>query len=108
MAPGGDRAGHGRLPGGDQSACRDPGQADVLAQHFTGVHPDHRGLGIALALKCLVTRYAQQNGYRRVTTATQETNAAMLAVNRRLGFRVAYSHLRRERFPGHSRRTADV
>lgn len=55
-----------------------------------------------------VTRYAQQSGFHRVITATQEANAAMRAVNRRLDFAVAYNHLRLELRPGHSLHLTDV
>ncbi|MBP2019341.1 hypothetical protein J2Z79_002768 [Symbiobacterium terraclitae] len=34
--------------------------------------------------------------------------AMMRALNRRLGFTVAYSHLRLERLPGHPRSPSDV
>jgi GNAT superfamily N-acetyltransferase len=54
---------------------------------LTGVRREYRRLGIALALKVKGIEYAKQRGYKRMVTWNDSTNAAMLAVNLKLGFR---------------------
>lgn len=54
---------------------------------FTGVHPDHRGRGIALALKARCARRALERGYQQMQTFNHVNNPAMLAVNTRIGYR---------------------
>lgn len=53
---------------------------------FTGTHPRHRGGGLALAVKraSLVAQAAA--GITTCGTGNDDANAAMLAVNRRLGY----------------------
>jgi GNAT superfamily N-acetyltransferase len=53
---------------------------------FTGTLRTHRGRGLARAVKLASIRWARQNGITMMATTNDETNAAMLAVNRRLGF----------------------
>ncbi len=53
----------------------------------TGVLSSHRRRGIARVLKMLVTRYAAQQGIPYVHTDNRADNAAMLAINRELGFK---------------------
>lgn len=67
-----------------------PSDPTVIRQHFTGVHPDHRGQGIgkyikARMLRHLATRHAD-DGLESVRTGTAESNAAMRAINDRMGF----------------------
>lgn len=54
---------------------------------FTGVRRAHRGRGLAQALKLLSTEYAKRQGWEKVGTSNNARNPAMLAVNRKLGFR---------------------
>jgi GNAT superfamily N-acetyltransferase len=54
---------------------------------FTGTLRDYRGRGLALAVKLGSIHWAAENGVTSLVTTNDETNAAMLAVNRRLGYR---------------------
>ncbi len=61
------------------------GGANCFSQHLTGVHPDYRRRGIALALKLRTVEYAQQQGGERILTSSD--NPAMRDLNQKLGFR---------------------
>jgi GNAT superfamily N-acetyltransferase len=56
---------------------------------FTGTMRAHRGRGLALAVKLASIGWAAQNGIVQLATRNDETNAPMLAINRRLGYRPA-------------------
>jgi mycothiol synthase len=59
-----------------------------LAEHgLTAVLRSHRDRGIATALKQALIHWAVANGYTELTTWTQDENAAMQAVNVKLGYR---------------------
>ena len=63
-------------------------RVDGLAEHgLTAVRRSHRGRGIATALKQAVIHWAAENGYRELSTWTQDGNAAMQAVNLKVGYR---------------------
>jgi mycothiol synthase len=63
-------------------------RVDGLAEHgLTAVRRSHRGRGIATALKQALIQWAAATGYRELTTWTQDGNAAMQAVNLKLGYR---------------------
>lgn len=70
---------------GMSSLWRD-GTGKHLDVDFTGVQREYRGQQIALALKVLGLRYAQQQGYVSVRTTNDPQNAPMLAINAKLGF----------------------
>jgi GNAT superfamily N-acetyltransferase len=57
------------------------------ANMFTGTMPGYRGRGLALAVKLGSIRWAVAHGVTSMVTANDETNAPMLAINRRLGYR---------------------
>jgi mycothiol synthase len=60
---------------------------DGLAEHgLTAVLRSHRRRGIATALKRAQLRWAAEHGYRELATWTQDRNAAMQAVNVKLGY----------------------
>jgi GNAT superfamily N-acetyltransferase len=56
------------------------------ANAFTATLPQFRGRGFALAAKIATMRWAAANGITRVSTANDDTNAPMLAINARLGY----------------------
>jgi mycothiol synthase len=63
-------------------------RVDGLAEHgLTAVRRSHRGRGIATSLKQALIHWAGANGYNELTTWTQDGNAAMQAVNLKLGYR---------------------
>jgi mycothiol synthase len=63
-------------------------RTDGLAEHgLTAVLRSHRGRRIATALKRAQLRWAGKHGYRELATWTQDGNAAMQAVNLKLGYR---------------------
>jgi mycothiol synthase len=64
-----------------------PANPDVLEHGFTAVVRNHRGRGIAIALKRTQLAWAAEHGYRRLITYTQEGNEAMRAINEKLGYR---------------------
>jgi GNAT superfamily N-acetyltransferase len=53
---------------------------------FTGTSREHRARGLALAVKLATTLWAAENGVTQIVTMNDETNAPMLALNRRLGY----------------------
>jgi len=57
-----------------------------LHQVLTGTRREHRGKGIAFALKLKVIEYAQKKGYDRIKTENSTLNAQMLGINTKLGF----------------------
>ena len=63
----------------------DEGTAEHL---LTCVRRDWRGRGVAGALKSAQIAWARQAGIRRLVTSNDAPNAAMLAVNQRLGYQV--------------------
>jgi GNAT superfamily N-acetyltransferase len=56
---------------------------------FTGTLREFRGRGLGLAAKTASLRWAAQNGVTYISTINDETNAPMLAINNRLGYKPA-------------------
>lgn len=75
---------------------------------FTGTMRAHRGRGLGFAAKLASIDWAARNGIVQLATRNDETNAPMLAINRKLGYvphgrRVEYSvQLERKRPLGES------
>jgi GNAT superfamily N-acetyltransferase len=53
---------------------------------FTATLPEFRGRGLATRAKLRTMRWAAENGITSMTTTNDDSNEAMLAVNRKLGF----------------------
>jgi GNAT superfamily N-acetyltransferase len=53
----------------------------------TWVHADYRGQGVAFALKLVACRWALTKGVKKIVTGNDSSNAPMLAINTKLGFR---------------------
>jgi GNAT superfamily N-acetyltransferase len=58
-----------------------------LYQGLTGVLREYRGRGIAVALKLKVIEFARNNKYEKLKTWNDSTNAPMLGINIKLGFK---------------------
>lgn len=54
---------------------------------LTGVTKNHRGRGLAQAVKAMAITDALKRGYKEIRTSNDSRNADMLAVNRKLGFK---------------------
>ena len=54
---------------------------------FTATLPEFRGRGLALAAKIATMQWAAANGIEQVSTANDDTNKPMLAINERLGYK---------------------
>lgn len=62
------------------------GSPRSLNHDMTGALRDYRGRGLATLLKVRAARFAQANGYERMTATNDLSNAPMLAINARLGY----------------------
>jgi RimJ/RimL family protein N-acetyltransferase len=56
------------------------------ANMFTGTQRAYRGRGLGLAVKLASIAWAREHGITQIATRNDETNAPMLAINRRLGY----------------------
>ena len=72
---------------GESCLWRNLTYADVLQQGITGVLREHRGQGVAMALKMRGLRYARERGYREIRTFNDTSNRPMLRINEAMGFK---------------------
>jgi GNAT superfamily N-acetyltransferase len=78
---------------GGTEVTYEPWAPATVSQQNTGIHPDHRGLGLAKWVKAamLLRVRAERPGVERIRTSNAFSNAPMLAINDALGFRVISS-----------------
>jgi ribosomal protein S18 acetylase RimI-like enzyme len=62
-------------------------QAGSLYIQSTGLLPQYRGEGLGTRIKAWQIEYAKQNRFRRIVTNCRESNAAMISVNKKFGFK---------------------
>ena len=67
---------------------------------FTGTRPEARGRGLALRVKTAALQALAQAGVTRCATGNDATNAAMIAINDRLGYRRLATTYAAVRAPG--------
>jgi GNAT superfamily N-acetyltransferase len=87
----------GQLYIGHSHLMKLPSDPQNLIQGLTATLREFRGEGIATALKIKGIEYAKKNGYQGIYTSSRDTNEAMQAVNRKLGWRPYYSEVRLEK-----------
>jgi mycothiol synthase len=71
---------------GESCLWKNLSYTDVLQQGITGVLREHRGKGVAMALKMRGLRYAREKGYREIRTFNDTLNRPMLRINEAMGF----------------------
>jgi ribosomal protein S18 acetylase RimI-like enzyme len=54
----------------------------------TGILPAFQGMGLGQLLKSWQIAYAGLNGFTRIVTNTRKRNAAMIALNKKFGFKI--------------------
>lgn len=64
-----------------------------LTQGFTGVKRDYRRRGLATALKISAIAYAQAHGYQLMQSFNKPEQAAIRALNEKLGFELMFEHV---------------
>ena len=69
-----------------------------LTEGFTGVKREYRRRGLATALKVSGVIYAQSHGYRMIQSFNRPEQAAMRALNEKLGFVMIFEHVMLEKF----------
>jgi GNAT superfamily N-acetyltransferase len=74
-----------------QEDLREDGENDAQAGtvyiQSTGLLRAYRGQGLGKRIKEWQIEYARRNGFRRVVTNCRESNAAMISINEKFGFR---------------------
>jgi mycothiol synthase len=77
---------HGDRPVGVARLWSSKEEPDILTQDLTGVVPEYRGQGIAMALKLKTVEFARAQGKREIRTWNDTMNRAMLRINEAMGF----------------------
>jgi len=73
---------------GDGENTAQPGTVYIQS---TGLLGAYRGRGLGKRIKAWQIEYAKQNGFRRMVTNCRESNAAMISINKKFGFRAIRS-----------------
>jgi len=71
-----------------QSGAGNPKLPGSLYIASTGILPPFQGQGLGQLFKAWQLAYARRQGYTRIVTNTRKSNAAMIALNRKFGFRI--------------------
>ena len=71
------------LRGGGENAAQ-PGTVYIQS---TGLLQEYRGQGLGKRIKEWEIEYAKRNGFSRIVTNCRESNARMISINERFGFR---------------------
>lgn len=69
---------------GDGENAAQPGTVYIQS---TGLLREYRGRGLGKRIKEWEIEYARRNGFRRIVTNCRESNAVMISINERFGFR---------------------
>jgi ribosomal protein S18 acetylase RimI-like enzyme len=69
---------------GDGENALQPGTIYIQS---TGLLPAYRGQGLGKRIKEWEIEHARRNGFRRIVTNCRESNAAMISINEKCGFR---------------------
>jgi GNAT superfamily N-acetyltransferase len=83
----------GRLSGHTEIAYY-PSYPEIIFQRGSGVRPEFRGEGRGKMLKAAMLLYIKDNypKAKKMTVSNAEVNAAILSINKRIGFRKYKSH----------------
>ena len=74
--------------GEDGGNAAQPGTVYIQS---TGLLRAYRGLGLGNRIKAWQIEYARRNGFRRMVTNCRESNARMISINEKFGFRAIRS-----------------
>jgi ribosomal protein S18 acetylase RimI-like enzyme len=61
---------------------------DTLHITTTGIVPAYRRTGFGQVMKSWEIAYARRRGFKQIVASSRKSNAAMIALNRKFGFRV--------------------
>jgi len=83
---------------GESFIGKSDSEPGVIIQGLTGVLPEYRGRGIAVALKLHVIELVRKLGYQTIKTDNDTLNAPMLAINTKLGFQRGHGWIHFEKW----------
>lgn len=69
---------------GDGENAPQPGTIYIQS---TGLLREYRGRGLGTRIKAWQIEYAKRNGFRRMLTNCRQSNAAMISINEKFGFK---------------------
>jgi ribosomal-protein-alanine N-acetyltransferase len=67
--------------------CAFERQGETLHIGTTGILPAFQRMGYGQLMKCWEIVWARRQGFKRVMTCSRKSNAAMIALNKKFGFR---------------------
>ena len=75
------------LDGRKIGCCAFERQGDTLYIATTGILPVYQGKGFGQLLKAWEIAWARHHGFKRIETHSRQSNKAMIALNKKYGFR---------------------